>query len=142
MNILLPVDGSANSQRAVQFVLRLISPATPPELHLLHVRPPIEAWEVRRFLTPAEIADLQRHEGEEELRACRSLLAGSGLPYYDQVLVDAGEVAEAIIRYADEHGCDLIVMGTHGHSGLRQILMGSVANKVVHLAKVPVTLVK
>ena len=142
MNILLPVDGSPNSQRAVEFVLRLIQPAAPPELHLLHVRPPIEAWEVRRFLTPAEIADMQQHEGEEELRACRALLAAAGVPFHDRVLIDAGEVAEAITRYADEHGCDLIVMGTHGRTGLQHILMGSVASDVVHSTKVPVTLVK
>jgi len=142
MKILLPVDGSANSQRAVNFVLRLVPTLATPEIHLLHVRPPVDAWEVRRFLTAEEIADIQRHEGEEELRACRALIEAAGIPYRYEVLIGDSEIAEAITHYAEEQGCDFIVMGTHGHTGLKQILMGSVATDVVHRAKVPVTLVK
>lgn len=142
MNILLPVDGSPNSQRAVQFVLRLISAPSPHQILLLHVRPSIAAWEVRRFLTPTEIATMQQREGEEELRACRALVAAAGVTFRDQVLVGDEEVAMAITRYAEEHACDLIVMGTHGRTGLSHLLMGSVASAVVHHSRVPVTLVK
>ena len=142
MNILLPVDGSPNAQRAVQFVLRLISAPSPHQILLLHVRPPIQAWEVRRFLTPTEIATMQQREGEEELRACRALVEAAGVTFRDQVLVGDEEVAMAITRYAEEHACDLIVMGTHGRTGLSHLLMGSVASAVVHHSRVPVTLVR
>ncbi len=142
MKILLPVDGSENSTRAVEHVLRMIRQEAPPEIHLLHVRPPIESWEVRRFLTPEEIANLQQHEGEEELRACRALLDGAGMSYRYEVLVGDGQVAAAITHYAETHGCDLIVMGTHGRTGLTHLLMGSVTTDVIHGTRVPVTLVK
>ncbi len=139
MKLLIPIDGSACSRRALEHALRL---ASPPEIHLLHVREPIAAWEVRRFLTPPEIAKIQLQEGMAEIQACRELLDAAGVPYHFQVLVGDGEVAEAISQYADEHGCDLIVMGTHGRTGIGHLLMGSVASQVVHLSRVPVTLVK
>jgi nucleotide-binding universal stress UspA family protein len=142
MRILIPVDGSQNSQRAVEFVLKLVHRDAPPEIHLIHVMPPVEAWEVRRFLTADEITTLQQRDGEEKLRACRALLDAAGIAYRPQVLVGDGQVAEAIARYADKYDCDLIIMGAHGRTGLKHILMGSVASDVIHLAKVPVTLVK
>ena len=142
MKVLIPIDGSASSRRAVEQVLRHASPTSPPEIHLLHVCVPIEAWEVRRFLTSEEIAEIQYQEGMLELQACRELLDAAGVPYRFRVLVGDGEVAEVISDYADEYGCDLIVMGTHGRTGIGHLLLGSVASAVVHLARVPVTLVK
>ena len=57
-------------------------------------------------------------------------------------LVRIGSAATEIIAYAVEHDCDAIVMGTRGMSAIGSLVMGSVAQKVVHLAPVPVTLVK
>ena len=142
MKLLVPVDGSESSRRAIEHIVRLARQGEPPEIHVIHVRPAIDAWEVRRFLNAEEIAQMQRHEGEEELRAVRDLLDGAGIAYRSQVLAGADSVAETIARYANEHGCDLIVMGTHGRSGLSHILMGSVATEVIHRSEVPVTLVK
>jgi len=53
-----------------------------------------------------------------------------------------GDAAEEILRVAREVGCDLIVMGTHGRTGLRRLLMGSVAEKVLRHAQVPVLILK
>ncbi len=52
------------------------------------------------------------------------------------------DAASTITEFADSHGCTQIVIGTRGHSGLTGTLLGSVAMKVVHLAKVPVLLVR
>lgn len=142
MKILLPVDGSESSARAVEHVIKMAHQEALPEIHLLHVRPLIDSWEVRRFLTPSEIAAMQQHEGEEELRACRALLDAAGMPYQYEVLVGDGQVAAAITHYAESKGCDLIVMGTHGRTGLRHLLMGSVTTDVIHGSQIPVTLVK
>jgi nucleotide-binding universal stress UspA family protein len=100
----------------------------------------VDAWEVRRFLSDAEIADLQRGEGEEVLREACDLLNAAGVAYQAHVAV--GPIPETIARFADENACDFIVMGTQGRGGLSQILLGSVATQVVHLSHVPVTLVK
>lgn len=107
---------------------------------MLHVRPPVDAWEVRSFLNDEEIEQEQRREGEACLREARDLLDAAGVSY--QARVEIGPIAETIARFADEHGCDSIVMGTQGRGGLSQLLMGSVASEVVHLSHVPVTLVK
>ena len=56
--------------------------------------------------------------------------------------VEQGEIAPTIARLAQELTCDQIVMGTRGRSALGDLILGSVAVKVLHLAKVPVTLVK
>jgi nucleotide-binding universal stress UspA family protein len=59
---------------------------------------------------------------------------------FDRVL-RVGTPAEAIVDYARDHNCDLIVIGTHGRTGLTHMLMGSVAEKVVRLAECPVMVV-
>jgi len=69
MKFLVPIDGSESSRRAVEHVIRLARRGDPPEIHLLNVRGQVDAWEVRRFLSDAEIAKMQIHEGEEEIRA-------------------------------------------------------------------------
>jgi nucleotide-binding universal stress UspA family protein len=57
-------------------------------------------------------------------------------------LLTEGDAAEEIRRVAEKHQCDLIVMGTHGRTGLDRLLMGSVAEKVVRLAPCPLLVVK
>lgn len=142
MKLLVPVDGSECSRRAVEHAIRLARQGEPPDIHVLHIRPAIDAWEVRRFLNEEEIAQMQQREGEETLRPIRALLDAAAVVYRAQVLAGSGSVAETIARYADENACDLIVIGTHGRSGLAHILMGSVATETIHLSRVPVTLVK
>jgi nucleotide-binding universal stress UspA family protein len=140
MRCLLPVDGSECSRRAIEHSMRMARCPEPPEIHVLHVRPSVEAWEVRSFLSDEEIEQTQQREGEASLREARDLLDAAGVAYQAHVAV--GPVPETIARFADENACDFIVMGTHGRGGLSQILMGSVATQVVHLSHVPVTLVK
>jgi nucleotide-binding universal stress UspA family protein len=140
MRFLIPVDGSECSRRAIEHAIRLARCPGPPEIHVLHVRPPVDAWEVRSFLSDEEIEQTQQHEGEASLREARDLLDAAGVAYHAHVAV--GPIPETIARFADENACDLIVMGTHGRGGLSQILLGSVATQVVHLSHVPVTLVK
>ena len=62
------------------------------------------------------------------------------MPYTAGILI--GEIAETITKDASDRHCDMIVMGTRGMGTIGSLLMGSVATKVVHLADVPVALVK
>lgn len=140
MRFLVPVDGSTHGERAIAHVIRLAKCRDKPDIHLINVREPVDSWEVRRFLTEEEIARIQQREGEEDLRAARALLDAAGVAYEAQVL--AGPVAQTIAHYADTHQCDQIIMGTHGRGGLATLFLGSVAAKVIHLAHVPVTLVR
>jgi len=83
---------------------------------------------------------LQQGEGEVHLSAAKALLDAAGVAYDSKVLV--GPVAQSIAEFATQRGCDAIVMGTHGHGGLTELLLGSVSTKVIHLSPLPVTLIK
>jgi nucleotide-binding universal stress UspA family protein len=140
MKFLLPVDGSECALRAVSYLIRLAQCREMVEIALLNVREPADAWEIRRFLNADEIARLQQSEGEVDLCEARARLDAAGVVYDAHVLV--GPVAPTIARFAQQHGCDGIVMGTHGRAGLIELFLGSVATKVIHLSPVPVTLIK
>lgn len=140
MRFLVPVDGSTHAERVIAHVIRLAECRDKPDIHLINVREPVDSWEVRRFLTEEEIARIQQSEGEEDLRGARALLDAAGLTYAAEVL--AGPVPQTIAQYAATHQCHHIVMGTHGRGGLATLFLGSVAAKVIHLAHVPVTLVR
>jgi nucleotide-binding universal stress UspA family protein len=140
MRFLVPVDGSIHSERAVEHLIRLTKCREAAEIHLINVREPVDSWEVRSFLTEEEIARIQQKEGEEDLRGARALLEAAGATYEARIL--AGPVPQTIAEYAAANHCDQIVMGTHGRGGLATLFLGSVAAKVIHLAQIPVTLVR
>ena len=60
----------------------------------------------------------------------------------DEVLILNGEPAEIIVQTAAERNCDLIVMGTHGHGGITDVLIGSTAKRVVRQSKIPVLVIR
>jgi nucleotide-binding universal stress UspA family protein len=133
-NILVPVDGSENSARAVHLVIRLHAKLAPLAVHLLHVQVPL-------VLIGDEPASLQSSEAAARaaLTAAKALLDAAAVPYTSEIA--SGYVGSTIVSYARERGCDGIVMGTRG-AGSTEQLLGSIARQVVQLADMPVTLVK
>jgi len=79
---------------------------------------------------------------QDALEEVRRRLNGSDLNYHVETRLRQGDSAEEILSLAAELGCDLIVMGTHGRSGLGRLLMGSVAELVLAEADCPVLVVK
>jgi nucleotide-binding universal stress UspA family protein len=140
LKALIPVDGSANSDRAVKHVIAMAEGREPVEIHLLNVQEPADNWELKRFMPQSEIEAMQESRGGDCLASARELLDKAGIRYTPHVLI--GPVAETIARLALEQGCNMIVMGTRGSTSLGSLLLGSVTTKVIHLAAVPVTLVK
>ena len=135
--ILIPIDGSAASVRALEQLLQRDNSGL--ELHLLNVQLPVDG-NVRSFVSSDELNAYHRDEGLAELATARALLDAAGASYQQHVLV--GHPADQITRFAAEQGCDEIVMGSHGRTGLLQLLMGSVAAEVSEKAKTKLTLVK
>jgi nucleotide-binding universal stress UspA family protein len=84
---------------------------------------------------------VRRDRSEEALTQLRDLVANAFQGPWE-VEVAVGHPAETIARIAQERGVDLIVMSTHGRTGLQHVLLGSVAEKVVRLAPCPVLTVK
>ena len=138
--ILVPVDGSESSQRAVEYVVGLIRNGARLEVELLNVQIPILSGDIRRFVSQATIDAYHKAEGEDALKPAKALLEKNGIPFKAAILV--GHFAETIAEYASKHECAGIVMGTRGMGPLKNLVLGSVATQVIHAANVPVTLVK
>jgi nucleotide-binding universal stress UspA family protein len=141
MKILIPVDGSAYALHAVEYVVR--NAATwkeSPQLLLLNVQWNVAAGNVKLFISQETINDYYREQGMAALQSARAALDAAALPY--QYHISVGTPAEAIVQYADQQNVDQIVMSKQGQGGLQSLLLGSVVNKVLHLAKCPVVLVK
>lgn len=141
MKILIPIDGSANAQRAVEYVVgHMAALKEPPQLLLLNVQWNVAAGNVKLFISQQTIDDYYREQGAAALQAARAVLDAAALPY--QYHISVGTPAEAIMQYASEQNVDQIVMGRQGQGGLQALLLGSVVNKVLHLVDCPVLLVK
>jgi nucleotide-binding universal stress UspA family protein len=140
MKILIPVDGSANSLRAVEYAIGLASALRePPTFLLLNVQWNVAAANVKLFINQDTINDYYREQGNEALRAARGLLDAANLAY--QYHISIGTPAQAVVQYAEEQAVNLIVMGRQGESRLQSLLLGSVGGKVAQLASMPVMLI-
>lgn len=140
MKVLLPVDGSGHSDRAVQHVISAVTGCPGREVLLLNVQVPIDAPELLGHMPASEIEAMQQARGGDALASARARLDQAGVAYTPVVRV--GPVAETIARYASENGCDKIVMGTRGLGAIGSVLLGSVTSQLMKLTELPVTLVK
>lgn len=138
--VLIPVDGSAGSERAVRHVVELSKWVSTVQVDLINVQTTVDAWEVKRFLREEEIEAMQRALSDEATEAARAILDAAGIAYETHHAI--GEVAQSIAEFVESHGCNQIVMGSRGMGSLQGLLLGSTSTKVLHLAHVPVTLVK
>jgi nucleotide-binding universal stress UspA family protein len=141
MKILIAVDGSECSARAVDSLIAHVQWfAGQPELHLLHVHPPVPIGLAAEHLSEEVLQAYYREESGLALEAAEQRLTAAGLPYARHIHV--GPVAETIVKVAGELGCELICMGTHGRGAVAGALMGSVAARVLHLSSIPVLLAR
>lgn len=143
MKLLLAVDGSECSLRATQHVVGSADLYREPlqvELVTVHRPVPKIGGASHVVLNQAMIDDYYKDEGNAALAASRKILDQAGVAYTPHVLI--GEVAETIVRHATASHCREICMGTSGLSALAHLVLGSVAARVIHLATVPVLLVK
>jgi nucleotide-binding universal stress UspA family protein len=139
--LLVPFDGSGSALRALQYAISLARENGPIEIHVVTAHAEPEHYgEIAVYVSGEKMADLQRRNSEACLEVAERLLKEAAVPYQKEILI--GDLAQVIARRADELGSDGIVMGTRGMAALSGLLMGSVATKVVHVANVPVTLVK
>ena len=143
--MLIPVDGSDNSLRAVDAACQQLAYGQPVTIHVLNVQPPINSRIVNTHLSQDLIDRFQQELGETALESARARLHEAGIRCTSHV--EVGDVAQTIARYVRDLHCDQVIMGTRGlGSGavgaISGLLLGSIATKVLHLVDVPVTLVK
>jgi len=132
--VLLPVDGSEFSDRALDYVLDMARGEVPLDLHLVNVQLAIDSGHARMFVSDDDIAAYHRDEGLAVLKPYRARLDAAGV---------SGGPCGAEHRAVRE-GAEVRPgrHGTHGRSGMTQLLMGSVAQNVIRRLKIPVALVK
>lgn len=133
---LVPVDGSAVSLKPVDWIIAHHDDwKALPAIHLLSVQPPLTG-DASRFVNAEQLRDFHREEGLKALAEAQRRLDAAGI--VPQLHVSVGDSAETIVEFAKSRGCELIMIGTRGHTGLGGTLLGSVASKVTHLAPMPV----
>lgn len=139
--VMLPFDGSENALRAVEHVIQLAKAGIRLSVVLVHAHEePLLYGELAVYTSKEQIAKLQKEHSEAVLVPAEEALRKGKISFEKEILV--GNIGERITTRAKELGCHGIVMGTRGMGSIGNLLMGSISTKVVHLATVPVTLVK
>ena len=141
--ILVPTDFSDTSDAALGYA-RWLAETFGASLHLLHA---FEDPYAAGALVPEVYGTVSEELREVALKAAENQLQqrlpeAARVPLRGTTAVVTGSPAPAIVKYASEHGVDLIVMGTHGRGGMAHLLLGSVAEKVVRTAPCPVLTVR
>jgi nucleotide-binding universal stress UspA family protein len=142
IKILLAVDGSEPSIRATRSVVetvRLYREPVEVELVTVHLPVPQIGSTIGTVVTRQMVEQYYQEEGAQALAPSEKILKDAGIAYTSRILV--GDIAQQIVEHGDAAQCRMIYMGTRGMSALPNLVMGSIATKVVHLALVPVVLV-
>jgi nucleotide-binding universal stress UspA family protein len=141
-SILAPTDFSAHSQQSVRYACRLAE-RLGSELHLLHVLSEILPAGPDPLLMPVMPAEFYK-ESEDRARECldHCLDPTWGMPAAVIPAVKWGSPVESIVSFADDHHIDLIIIATHGRTGLSHVLLGSVAERIVREAPCPVLTIR
>ena len=141
--VLIPIDGSETSLRAVRRFASLTPSLQQTEALLLNVQHPVASSGQAADGRSPDLQSLEaplREAGIKLLAPVQAVLEKAGIPHAGHV--GFGDPAATIAEFASKHHCEQIIMGTHGLGAIASLVMGSVATKVLHLAGVPVMLVK
>jgi nucleotide-binding universal stress UspA family protein len=140
MKILVAVDGSKSSLNAVKYAVKLASNfRTQDRITLINVHDDQGLRHAQQFVGKEGIVDYLRELSEKELKSALAVLVKAGVKH--DSIIHTGHVAQVISDVADKK-FDMVVMGTKGRSGLIDMLVGSVAQRVLSTCKKPVLLVK
>lgn len=141
MKILLPVDGSKFSLNAVKYVAKLAKNShSSITVTLLSVHDDNGLGHVKQFVAKSVVDDYLREISEKELKPAQKVLDAARVKH--NMVIKRGQISPEIIALANKDKVEMIVMGAKGRSGLMDVLIGSVAQRVSSSAKQPVLLVK
>ena len=140
MKILLPADGSEFTKKALAFLVTHETMCGPDdELIVINVQPLIP-HRVQRMVGATTVRDYHNDEATKVLKSIERFLTKHKLHFRTSWV--AGTPATEILKAASKEKAHLIVMGTHGHGLIGRAVMGSVAQRVLSEANIPVLLVK
>lgn len=135
-NILVAYDGSRQSQKALEWALDIAAKTGAKVTTVTVIKPPdfSPTGEINEFMYDAEkyyqpLLEKVKRLGDDNKRQINTVIV-------------RGHPAETIVKYAGDNNIDLIITGTRGMGGFKSLVIGSVAQKVVTYAKVPVLIIK
>ena len=136
--ILVPLDGSELSESILEHVITIATGCKVPDVLLIRVRSPLDknTKEALDADIASKLDEAYQEEASNYLDKIVFDLKKKGIDA--KAIVLSGNPAEEIIGYVKDSGVDLIVMSTHGRSGVSRWVFGSVADKVIRLSEVPV----
>jgi len=137
--ILVPTDGSTETERAVEHAAELAA-AHGAELHAVYVVNSATFAGLHMETSWEGVSEVLREEGESALDRVEDIAGSHGVAVTTGLL--DGSPSKRIVEYAEGESCDLVVMGTHGRGGIDRLLLGSVAEGVVRACSVPVLTVQ
>jgi len=139
--MLVPLDGSALSETSLNHVITLVKGCNIPEVILIKAREPLDTG-VRQRLNEElaqKLDEAYNDETEEYLARIAEHLNGQGISA--RTVAIASSAANGILNYARENGVDIIVMSSHGRTGIARWAFGSVAEKVLRQSDIPVLVI-
>lgn len=141
LKVLIAIDGSEHARHAIEAAARLARDVPALDVVLLNVREPFGYY---GEFPPYDFESLERGARSQQERLLEEAMSQARASGLRQVASQSavGSPAKEIVREAAERGVDEIIMGTRGTNALAGLLVGSVAQRVLHLATVPVVLVK
>jgi nucleotide-binding universal stress UspA family protein len=140
VKILLAADGSQYTRRSVAYIVKHLDLlGVKPEIHLLHVRPPLP-HPAAQALGASIVRRYHSDETRKALAASKRILRRANVAYKEVHML--GDAGVSIAAYAKRGKFALVVLGSHGHGSLGNLLLGSVASKVLANCKVPALIVR
>ncbi len=142
VKILVATDGSKPALHAVKYAAKLVRQLSSASnsITLISVHDDVGLRHAEAFVGREAVADYLRELSEKELKPARKLLDATGIKH--DMELRTGHVAQEIVDCAKAGKFDLIVLGAKGRGAISDLLLGSVAQRVLATAAVPVLLVK
>lgn len=136
--IVVPLDGSDSSFNAAKYAIKLAKMAN-AEVLFMHavVNPPYIEYRAAGQMITTYIDEAKR-QAEMWYMKVGDLASKNGVKFSAETILDVVSAADSIVNYAENSEADLIVIGTKGRTGIKRILLGSVANGIVMHANCPV----
>ena len=142
MKILVATDGSKPAMHAVKYAVKLLRSlsSTSNTITLISVHDDVGLRHAKSVVGKNAVADYLRELSEKEMKPARMLLDSAGVKH--DMEVRTGHIAQEIVSCAKTGRFDLIALGAKGRSAFADLLLGSVAQRVLAMADMPVVLVK
>lgn len=138
-NVLVPVDGSDNSYRALDAAL-LLSEKLGSNITVLNVMEQVPITHVESEKLLGELLEAYKKENQEILSKCSKIATEKGLSIKTRLL--QGNPASVILDYSKKEKVDLVVMGSRGMGKFKQLILGSVSSKIVHHSPCAILLIR